>query len=64
MNREIGGIELRESHVTALHELVHWADFKANGRSTLAPARYHDIATKWEWMVFGTFDGSMVHRGL
>jgi hypothetical protein len=61
-NRRIGRLELRESHVTLLHELVHWADFKANGRSTRTPAPYHDIGSQWEWMVFGIFDEDMVHR--
>lgn len=60
-DRSVAGIKLRHSHVTVLHELVHWADFKANARSTTAPAPYHDVGSRWEWMVFSVFDESMVH---
>jgi hypothetical protein len=61
-DRQVGPIILLHSHVTALHELVHWADFKQNRRATEV-ADYHDIASKWEWEVFRKYDGSMVHKG-
>ena len=62
--RAIGGEKLRRSRVTVLHELVHWADFKANRRFTSAPAPHHDLGSRWEWEVFNVFDGAMIHRNL
>jgi hypothetical protein len=64
VNRSIDGHTLRHSHVTVLHELVHWADFKANGGSTSVGPPYHDIGSKWEWLVFLAFDENMVHQSL
>jgi hypothetical protein len=61
-DRSFAGITLRRSHVTVLHELVHWADFKANSGSTAVGPPYHDIGSKWEWLVLLTFDESMIHR--
>ena len=63
-DREIGRTKLGRSQVAVLHELVHWADFKANGNFTRAPTPYHDLGTQWEWKVFAVFDQSMIHKSL
>jgi hypothetical protein len=53
--RFTGAHHVPRAGIVLLHELVHWADFQANGRRTTVGAPYHDIGSKWEWLVFATF---------
>jgi hypothetical protein len=53
--RFTGSHRVPKPGIVLLHELVHWADYKANGRRTAVGAPYHDIGSKWEWLVFATF---------
>jgi len=53
--RSTGAHRVPKPGIVLLHELVHWADYQANGRRTQVGAPYHDIGSKWEWLVFATF---------
>lgn len=53
--RLTGSHRVPKAGIVLLHELVHWADFKKNGTRTAVGPPYHDIGSKWEWLVFATF---------
>jgi zincin-like metallopeptidase toxin 3 of polymorphic toxin system len=54
-SRFTGSHRVPKAGIVVLHELVHWADFLVNGGRTSVGAPYHDIGSKWEWLVFATF---------